>query len=160
MPAAKQSARSPCSTRAAIATIGVTSRPFALADQTSCFDPIQPGHLDIHQYQIDRIASPQSDGFPTVDGGQDLVLLPLQQAAGQLAVDLVVLGEQNPPSAIVRHCWLRRRDGLGGRRQFRRGLEYHVEMEGAAVVDDSVVLPRALHADGSSPSSPPACVTA
>jgi hypothetical protein len=71
---------------------------------------------------------------------QDLVLLPLQQAADQLAVDVVVLGEQLPPSAIVRHCWLWGRDGLCGRRQFGHGLEYHVEMKGAAVLDDAVVL--------------------
>ena len=104
MPAARQASRSPGSALAVMAMIrGWAATGHLLADAAGGFQPIQLGHLHIHQHHIVRLPCQRVERFLTVGGHVGPVAQPRQHVQRQFLVDRVVFGQQDAQRMAFGH---------------------------------------------------------
>ena len=96
MPAARQASRSPAMAFAVIATIH--SRPVrpSLADAPRGAQPVELGHLDVHEHHVERLRAParRSPASPSVATSAAYAICASSRSAS-LLVHGVVLGEED-----------------------------------------------------------------
>ena len=74
-------------------------------------DPVHDRHLDIQQHRVEILGAPKLERGGAIHGRADVVAGAPQAGDRDLAVHLVVLGEEDPQGASGR---TRRRPGVGG----------------------------------------------
>ena len=83
--------------------------PLVGDDLPGGFQPVQDGHLDVHQRDVRVVLGRQRDRLPPVSGlGDDLdVVFRLEQRADAAADQHLIVGQQDPDQASGRQCWAR-----------------------------------------------------
>ena len=66
-----------------------------MPDCSGGFQPVHPGHVDVHQTKLERIADGLAHRFFTIVGYDDLVTSHFEDAHDDFLVDLTVLGDQD-----------------------------------------------------------------
>ena len=68
---------------------------FAFANDVRGFEAAHHRHLQVHQYEVEALARDEVDGLLAVGGNRNRMPAVGEQAAGDLLIDDVVLGEQD-----------------------------------------------------------------
>ena len=68
---------------------------FLLPDQDGSFKPVELGHLDVQQHEVEPLAGEVIQALPAAQGGHRLPTAPLDHVDHHLLVDEVIVHEQD-----------------------------------------------------------------
>ena len=144
MPAPSDEARRSAASWALTAMIHGRRAPGARRISRVASTPSRPGHLEVHQDHVVEAVAPRLDDRGAVGDRADAVAEALQQALGDLAVDRIVVGDQDLQRPVGAA-------GAGSRRadfRRRRGAQRHLQREGRAFAGHAGAADPAAHQVG------------